>query len=361
LKRGLKLIGIVFINDIGVCPYLAKYIDSIEKSGLDYHVITWDRDPAKGRTYPEQRYKILKLHSEEYRHPVFKLKDFIKFKHFAGKLIKENKYEKLIILTSLSGIFLYRTLLSKYKQDFIFDYRDASYEFLPFYKKMLGRLIEASYFTCISSRGFLDILPPSDKYIMAHNFQYSDLKYKEQNCEISKKQPIQVNYIGFLRGNYLLKMIDLFAKDKRFVLNFHGGGEILERAMKHAEGINNIKFTGEYRSGEKLGFIRQADLICYNYESSYNNDKALANKYYDSLIFKKPLLGNIKTYSGRLIAKSGLGISLDIDDPDYTQKVYNYYINLDCERFNENAEKILAKVLEEDSEYIGKIKDFLTK
>lgn len=354
------MIGIVFINDIGHSPYIAKYIDSITEAGLDYEVISWDREPHKGRTYPEN-YKIFKLFSLEEKHPINKIIDFIRFGRFANKKVKEKRYDKLIILTSLTGIILYRTLKKSYRQKYIFDYRDASYEFLPLFKKMIAKLVTNSYFTCVSSRGFLEILPPADNYVVVHNFQYGDLRYKEAACTLSRQEPIHVNYIGYVRGYYLLKMIDLFARDKRFVLNFHGGGEHLNITREHASGIDNIHFTGEYRGNEKHRFIKQADLICYNYESSFINDKALANKYYDALIFKKPLLGNSQTYSGRLISQNGLGISLDLDDPLYTQKIYDFYMNFSCAEFNRNAERVLAEVLEEDQLYMEKIREFINK
>lgn len=355
------MIGIVYINDIGICPYLTKYTDSIENRGMDYEVIMWDRDPPKGRTYLQQNYKVFHWFSREDKHPIFKLKDFFAFKRYLNKLIKEQKYEKLIILTSLTGVILFGTLIKKYNQAYIFDYRDASYEFLPFYKKMIGKLVDASFFTCISSKGFLDILPPTEKYVIAHNFQYADLGKKEAFCQKTRNRAINVNYVGLLRENYLIKMIDVFANDKRFILNFHGGGELLDKAKTYATGLDNITFTGEYRGAEKIQFIKQADLICYNYPSSFINDKALANKYYDAMIFKKPLLGNIKTYSGQLILQNGLGLSLDLDDPLYTQKVYDYYLDFDCEFFNENAEKALAEVLTEDNLYLEKIEAFLMK
>lgn len=354
------MIGIVFINDIMYSPYLAKYTDLLENLGHDYEVITWDRDPSKDRTYPKN-YKIFKLFSREEKHPIFKIKDFIRFSRFANKIVKEKRYEKLIILTSLTGLILFRTLLKNYQQKYIFDYRDASYEYLPFFNKMIGKLVCSSYCTCLSSRGFLEVLPPADKYIIVHNFRYADLKHKQENCTPSQAQPININYIGLIRGDYLLKMVDLFAQDKRFFLNFHGNGEDLNKVMEYAAGIDNVKFTGEYRGDEKIRFIQQADLICYNYASSFNNNVALANKYYDALIFKKPLLGNIQTYAGQLIAKNGLGISLDLDDPVYTQKVYDYYMNFDCVLFNKNAEKVLAEVLEEDKQYMETIQEFLTK
>lgn len=354
------MIGIVFINDIMYAPYLAKYTDSLEQLGLAYEVITWDRDPSKGRRYPEN-YKIFKLYSQEEKHPFLKIKDFVRFGRFANKVVKEKHYEKLIVLTSLTGVLLLRTLLKNYQQKYIFDYRDASYEYLTFFKSMIGKLVSSSYCTCISSRGFLKVLPPAEMYVMAHNFIYADLKHKQESCAVSWQQPIHVNYIGLVRGAYLLKLIDLFAQDKRFILNFHGSGEDLKKVMEHAAGIDNVKFTGEYRGDEKNQFVQQADFICYNYASSFNNNLALANKYYDALIFKKPMLGNIQTFAGQLISENGLGLSLDLDDPLYTQKIYDYCMNFDPAHFNANAEIVLEDVLQEDQQYMLKIQEFLTQ
>ena len=352
------MVGIIFINELKYSPYLSKYTDTLDQLNMEYEIIFWNRNPENDRLIYPSNQIVFRLKSREDRHPIIKFFDFFRFGNFVKKKIKERKYDKIVVLSSLAGIFLYRTLMTKYWEKYIFDYRDASYEYFRFYLKMIKKLVACSYFTCISSKGFLDILPSSDKYVFAHNFKYSDLKHKLEKSVMTPHEKIHLSYIGLLRETYLYRLIDVISQDNRFMLYFHGGGEFLNGAMKHAAGTKNVAFTGEYTGDEKIKYALEADIFCYNYESSFINDRALANKYYDALIFKKPLLGNSRTYSGQLIERNGLGISLELDDPEYTNKLYGYYVNLDRDIFDANAERELERVLCEDATYMLKIEEF---
>ena len=54
----------------------------------------------------------------------------------------------------MPGIILYRYLRKKYKNNYIYDYRDYTYEKYGFFKKMVNKLIDDSYVTFVSSDGF---------------------------------------------------------------------------------------------------------------------------------------------------------------------------------------------------------------
>lgn len=45
------MIGIIFINDINVCPYLDKYIAAINNHKKEYEIIIWDRTYEQGKVY----------------------------------------------------------------------------------------------------------------------------------------------------------------------------------------------------------------------------------------------------------------------------------------------------------------------
>lgn len=266
----------------------------------------------------------------------------------------------MIILTTLSGFLTYKTIRTCYKKKYIFDYRDASHERYPILRKIFRNIIDSSYFTCISSKGFLYILPEGN-YVISHNFSYHDIHNNlKEICNINNKPPFKVSYIGLLRETkYMKLLIDIFGNDERFILNINGGGDNYNELKEYAKKYTNVFLTGNYLPHEKKRFIEDSDILCYNYLSSYVNDYALANKYYDGLIYKKPMLGNIKTYSGRVIMEKGLGISLDFEDKEYKDKIYNFLLNFSPEDFCNNARKELEGILKEDTFYMKKIEDFL--
>lgn len=354
------MVGIIFLNDINVCPYLDKYVDALNRLNEEYEIIIWDRRYKEGKKYKYPCRHIYKKQAKESVRPYFKLKDFHDYFNYVKKIIKQEKYDKLIVLSTLSGIYLYSTLKKYYRDKFIFDYRDASYEFIEWYKKRVRNIVDISAFTCISSPGFKNIIGDDESYVISHNFKYNDLINRPMSAAKNKNPPIRIGYIGILRNSlYMKTLINIFKNDERFILKIHGGGENFEELSEYAKEYNNIVLTGYFNEKVKEELISNIDILCYNYPNSFINDNALANKYYDAVIFKKPLLGNSATFSGRLVAENNLGISLVYSDEMYKDKLYEYYKDFDSSAFSQNAENMLNRILEEDGLYISEIEKFI--
>jgi len=100
-------------------------------------------------------------------------------------------------------------------------------------------------------------------------------------------------------------------------------------------------------------------MLLYYYPCSFNNNRALANKYYDGMIFKKPLIGNKNTYSGKRIMKAGLGISVDIDNNDVTNQIYKNMNRIRIDEYEKLVQKELDKVIKEDQKYVKAIDSFV--
>lgn len=352
------MIGIIFIGDITLCPFLNKYTFELEEKNIAYEIVHWNKS---GEDIEIKNAITLNKLSINLRNPLLKIKDFFIFRRFAKKVIRQRKYEKLIIFTTMTAIMIFDVLMSKkYKKKYIFDYRDASYEFFPPFSYLLKKIVLNSSFTAISSKGFLNILPKDNQYVMAHNINLNDLAYRKDELVKKEGLPITVSYIGHLRkGKYLFDLIDTFKNDKRFNLNIIGGGDNYVALCEHSKSYENIKMTGRYKNDERIVFIDETDILCYNYPTSYLNQNALANKFYDSLIFKKPLLGNSDTFSGKLIETHGLGISLLTDDKNLLDKLFDYYKQMNPITFCAKADILISDILEEDKKYKAKIQEWL--
>lgn len=357
------MIGIIYVGSVNRCPYLKNYTNCLDKLSLEYEIISWERSFSVNKKNIEDKDEIKKHHifkypSKEQKSPIFKIWDFYLFSRYVKKIIRKQKYDKLVVLTTMSGIVILKELCSKYKGKYIFDYRDASYEYFKPFKSLLDKIITNSTFTSISSKGFLEILPKNRSYIMAHNYNYSSYDTLS-TTSITKKNKVVVGYIGGLReSEYMKSLIDRFGGDTRFELRVHGGGENLQELITYSKKYSNVTFTGEYRESQKKDLVKELDIICYNYPSSFVNDLALANKFYDGLLYRKPLLGNIKTYSGKLINKLEVGISLDFEDELYKEKIYNYYLNYDVNAFENKCKILLEKIKQENDLYKAKIEEF---
>ena len=154
-------------------------------------------------------------------------------------------------------------------------------------------------------------------------------------------------------------MTEKFGADSRFEFHVHGSGDCVDRLSDYSKGFKNIKVFGAYDERDKMNIIDSFDMICYNYPYNFVNYPAVANKFYDGLIRKKPMFGNLNTYSGKLIDENCLGISLAENEEYITDKIYDYYKSFDEGEFSENCEAVLKKVIKEDRYYTEKIHEFV--
>lgn len=356
------MIGIIFISDIKYCPYLTRYTEILDKEQIKYEILFWNR-VDNSSIYPEN-YLSFNFNSNLNKHPLLKLVDFLKFRIWLSKKLKDKKYEKLIILSTLSGIIISNILKKSFKGKYIFDIRDYSYENIQLFYKIEETLIRNSAFTSISSDGFKTFLPKEYSYLSVHNFNQSELIHKRKFNKKVNGEPLNLVFIGGVRYfNHQSQIISKLKNDKRFNLIYHGSGVELDKFISYCknENINNVTFTGEYNNIDKYKLLANADIL----NNSYQTEKvmevkyAISNKFYDGLIYGIPQLVEPETYKQKIVEENYLGIGLDVNDIDFSNKLYDFYFSLDEERFNYNCDKYLEKIIDEDKFYISKIKSFI--
>lgn len=354
------MIGLIYAGDIALCPFIKKYIKVLDEHNIDYEIIHWDR---LGNTQAEREGVFTYSESvDRYAPRIKKLMPFYRFSRFATKTIKKRKYDKLVVLTTQTALYILPTLLLKYRKKFFFDYRDTSYEFLKPYCALVNKIANLASGVCISSPGFAQYVKPKIPAVLSHNFQDKYYEDREKTCHKNESGKITLGYIGILReADYIKKMIDTFGKDDRFQFNIHGTGDNWEALRDYSKKYTNVYVAGPYMEEEKRDILRSFDIICYNYPYSFVNYPALANKFYDGLIMKKPMYTNKNVFSGKLVEDNGLGIAIDENDTLVSQKIYDYYKNFNPDTFSQNCEAYLEKVLSDEKEYIAKIEETLCK
>jgi len=357
------MIGIIFIGNIEYCPYLKKYEQILQKDSIKYEVLFWNRN-ASSKKYPAN-YIFFNLNSGLSKSRFLKLFDFISFRNWLIDTIKNKRYTKLILLSTLSGIIIQQLINKKYQNKYIFDIRDYSYENIKLYKKIEDRLIKNSFFTCISSEGFKNFLPKNNSYLTVHNFNCEDLKYHKEFKKKSTGSKLNLVFIGAMRYfNHQSKIIDKLKNNDKFNLIYHGSGAELHKYKKYCEksSIANIVFTGQYDNSGKYNLLKDADIL----NNSYDINKfmevryLISNKYYDGIIFGIPQLVEPKTYKCEKVEKNYLGIGIDINDSQFADELYEYYFSIDEEKLNQNCYTELKIVVQEDAHYTEMIKKFIS-
>lgn len=358
------MIGIIFIGDLRYCPYLDKYVDIIEEANKKYEVLYWNRsldntDSLKKEFIPFN-YK-----SELRKNPFLKIWDFYKFRKWLIREMNNKNYDKLIVLTTLSGVILNTFLYKRYRRKYIYDIRDFSYENIGFFRKIEEKLIRESDFTSISSKGFYNFLPIGYDYVVCHNISDLDIWKKVNEFDINHTKPIRIVWIGVIRYyDHQIKIINKLKNDRSFQLIYHGNGPDLDKLKEYCKSneIKNVMFTGAYLNQDKQKLLAEADILNNSYNLDNSKDKvkyAMSNKYYDGLIYKLPQLVEHDTYKAEQINKAKVGIALDVNDIDLKKKVIDYYYSINKNEFIKCCNDELSKILEEDKIYKERISKFI--
>lgn len=354
------MVALVFCGDLKYCPYINRYIERLENAHMDYKVYFWNR--SKFDMNLSDHYVYYDQESELTSGKIQKLLDFVKFRRWLIRQLKNNHHEKIVALSTLTGVFLGSFLYKKKKGSYIFDIRDYSYEHIKPFFAIEKKVIEHSAFTAISSGGFKSFLPEHE-YVIAHNFNRNDIidgaKFKKTEEKINFVWNGVVRYFEFQR--YYL---DALKNDLRFNIVFHGDGPELKLYKDYCteNGFMNVTFTGSYNNGDKEALLKNAHILnnCYGYTQNAGNKLkyAVSNRFYDGMIYHIPQLVEPDGYKPRWAKQVGIGESFAVDS-DFADRLYNYYINIDAEEFDIACNNVMKDVLCEDDEYIMKIDSFI--
>lgn len=353
------MIALIFCGDLKYCPYIKRYIERIEECNEEYCVYFWNRGNFSLEL--PSNYHYYNAASDLKSTKAKKFIDFMGYRKWLTKELKVCNPDKIIVLSTLSGIILGKKLY-KGKARYIFDIRDYSYEHIPFFYYIEKKLIQNSYFTAISSEGFKCFLPKNE-YVIAHNFNRGDI-----NGEWSMKKTegvINIVWNGVVRYfDYQKRYLDALKNDERFNIIFHGDGPDLKRYMKYCEDNNfsNVRFTGAYDNSKKAELLENAHILnnCYGYLSSRDKclKNAISNRFYDGLIYHIPQLVESQGFKTNWVVSEQLGINYNADCM-LADKLYDYYWSIDTKEFDESCSKNLQSVIEEDNKYIEKIDMFV--
>lgn len=354
------MVGIILYGSFELAPYAKKYMNILDGLKIPYDLIGWRRE-EKTQYFGENVYIYEGRAAKRYSSPFAKIMPALGYGKYVKRLLKAKKYDSLIILTTQTALVLFDVLLKSYRNKYIFDYRDKSYEYIKPYGMLVNAIIRASKETVISSEWFKNNLTDRKDYILAHNFQENFLKYRKNMCiKKDNGEKISVGYIGALRSfDYHKHLIDCFKDDKRFDFHTYGCGDDVENLRAYSKNFDNIFVHGVYRDDEKYSIIENFDIMCYNYPYSYVNDGAVANKYYDALIMKKPMFVNPKTLLGDFIVRENLGVGVDEKSLDISGRIYDWYKKFDPCGFSEKCDFYMNKYIAEDKLFYKRIKDAL--
>lgn len=341
-------------------PYLTFYLNAINKEKNDVDIIYWDRDGKEDSAVPNytNNYKFnYKMRDDISK--VKKIPAFLKFRRFAKAVINKGNYDFIIVLHTLPAVLISDILINKYRERFILDYRDYTFEKIKPYKNRIAKLVYASALTFTSSNAFRKYLPESEKIFTSHNILPDSLEHRKFKQEVPDK--IRIRYWGQIRyAQTNIKIISKIKNDPRFEMHFHGRQQsecqqIIDYCRDN--GVENVYFHGEYNAQDRYEFAEETDLIQNVQDFDNITVNAVSNKFYDGAIFYIPQICSDRSYMGECLDKYGIGLSCNVDDEQIAEKIYSYVTGLDRDEFRKNCNAFVEKIVGEYLSGLEKIKN----
>jgi len=336
-------------------PYMRFYLNNIDVTENDVHILYWNRDLQLENTDYLEGIELheFSCYQEDDVPKLSKIFTFRKYRAFALRLIKNEKFDFIFILHSLPGVLLRGCLTKYYSGRFILDYRDMTYETFSPFKKIVGKLVKYSCFTFVSSDAFRVFLPQSEKnkIITSHNLDIEALSHRGgDSLSRTGSKRIKIVTWGFIRYEKLnLELIKKVAADFRFELHYYGREQQIARNLKKYaidHEIPNVFFHGEYSPNDRYELVRNTDII-HNIYYGNNAMHAISNKYYDGVVFQTPQLCIKGSFMSEIAEEHGVGLACDPHDSDFTEKVYQYYMAIDHKEFKEKCDLETERVCSE--------------
>lgn len=338
------------------------YLEQLTKTDHEIHLLYWNRDEKEEISL---KFNIIlhefRLYQEDEVAKIKKITSFMKYRKQVKELLLHEKFEFVIVMHTIPGVILYDVLKKYYQNRYILDYRDVTFESIGIYRKVIHKLIEHSVATFVSSDAFRVHLPNKDKIYTSHNILLDSLENREVRRSGSRETgPIRIRYWGFIRHEGINKtIIDRIANDSRFELHYHGREqETAHNLEQHCIkfGITNVFFHGVYRPEERYDFGKETDLL----HNLFDNDKimqpAMANKFYDGIIFYIPQLCNSGSYMGSQVTDCNIGFECNPYSQSFADDIFRFYTSISWNAFEENCNSKLGEILVEYQEGINVIK-----
>lgn len=351
------MIGIICFNDLHLMQFLYKYTSILDKHKVSYEVLYWNRSLlAEKKDFDGETVSF------EYKMNTFqpfhkKIFGFLKYANFIRKQIRTKKYDKLIVLTTQSAIPVCDILLGKYRERYVYDYRDVTKEHkFGFYKKTVKKLCHNSYFTAISSLGFKEVLGESEKFVMSHN----ERNFKKAFAEHTDSDKIRIVFWGMVRQvEFNKKVCDVFGNNPGFELIYHGEGfaDELKRYCEEKK-YNSVKFTGRYSQDKIPGFAQNTDVLLNLYENDSVQKLAMTVKLYDGITYGLPMIISKDSFMGNIMSDNDYVYPMDIENVNI-EEFTKWYKSLDRTKYP--YDKQFEKIKSDDEFFEKKLLYFAEK
>ena len=347
-------IAIIIASNLYMSPYVRYYTEILEKCGIPYDIISWNRLAVE-----EVGVQAFNLKSSETKNLFGKMIDYIRYQRFVKSKLVEGNYDKVIVFTIQNTLILFPFLKARYRNNYVLDIRDYSVA-MKFFRVRFSAEIQNAALVVISSAGFKRWLPKDNTYVIRHNTNV--FRPLEMLADIEGQTKCKILTIGSLRDFEVNRvLIEQLKNSPIFELEYVGSGtaEPLLENLVTSNGITNVKFLGRYLKEDEAKYLQGASFINILTNEDINSMTLMSNRFYLSVVYGIPMIVNNNSEQGKWVEKYNLGIVLDRNS-DIKKQIIQYLQTFDCEKFD-NGRKACLEVIQQDiAKFESKFKEFLS-
>lgn len=356
----MKKICILSAVNIKHMSLISIYTKYFEEHGIEYDIIYMDKYNEEEEIGAKNIYRFVNVIDRKWS-KIHKVIKYSKFINYAKKVIKREKYDKIIVWNDVAILMFGMFLAKKCKHKYCLNCRDYNGENIPIVYYVFKKVIENSYFTTISSGGFRTFLPKHD-YIDLYSYNDKLL----QSCEPRKQlsySPLRIGFIGnvrFFEENY--KLLNCLKNDSRYEIHYHGSNADIVEEYAKSNGFNNVICSGAFQVNETGRYLDECDIINNIFGNENIAVKTLTSiRLFHAAHMHMPILVSKETYMEELINAYGIGYVVDFDDKDLANHLFEWYKNIDFEEFERNCDRLICIAIKSNNEFYDKLQEFLDK
>lgn len=336
------------------CPYVGIYTRLFDEWKIPYEIIYWNR---KG----EVNDIGIPFNVKGGNGMLSKFIGYLKFAQFIKKQLSKGKYSKVVVFSSQIGIFCADFLKKHFDRNYIFDFRDLSIEQSKLFRRPFNVLLKSSFANVISSPGFKDYLPFGYKYVLSHNFIEGEVEKALNPVDNTiSDSPIDILTIGGIRDyESNAPLMDALGNDKNFILRFIGKGPSALDLEKHAKdsGYSNVFFKGYYDKCDEPEYVKSSTCLNIYYPDKVTHKTALSNRFYNSLIYRRPMLVTKGQIQGDYCEKYNVGIVIS-NIENAREQIQNWFSNFKYADYEKSCISLLKQFLEDYDYFRNMLKSF---
>jgi len=338
-------------------PYMDKYTSFFDKNNVDYDIVCWQREEDN----PPEKENEFYYYEKPKEGSFHMIRSYLRYKKFVVDILEKNKYDKIIVLTTLPAIMLEKYLLKNYDNKYIFDYRNYSFEVFGLFRNKVNKIIKHSRITAVSSMGFLDFLDESEKIVMNHN--NSHIADKREAQDLKEKQVINIGFVGGIKNfeentALMQKLKNTFRYQLWYIGKPKKNCDLQGYATENS--ITNTSFIGKFDNSQRLELYDNIDVVNGIYgDNSLKATTSIPARLYEGVLLAKPIIASKGTYLGEIVDKYKLGLVLDVETEDALTLINNFVNSFQPEEFDQSCKDFLSVVEEDEAILLSSLYEFI--